>query len=80
MIIEKLREKTDLTHSETILADYILANTELVMKMNIRALADAAYVSAPTVTRLCQKLGDCGFNDFKVTLSREYSDTYQKMQ
>ncbi len=79
MIIEKLREKTDLTHSETILADYILANTELVMKMNIRELADAAYVSAPTVTRLCQKIGDCGFNDFKVTLSREYSDTYQKM-
>lgn len=62
------------------LADYILSHAEKITEMTIRELADAAFVSPPTVSRLCQKLGVDKFTQFKVIFSKECTDVYRKMR
>lgn len=80
MIIEKLQEKLGFTSTEELLANYILTHAEEVTQMTVRELADAAFVSPPTVSRLCQKLGVDGFARFKVMFSAECTEVYQKMR
>ena len=80
MIIEKLEQKEGLTNTEKLLAKYILGHAEEVLKMTIRQLAEAAFVSPPTVSRLCQKLETDGFSHFKVLFSTECTEVYQKMK
>lgn len=80
MIIEKLQEKSGFTSTEELLANYILSHSDSVTKMTVRELADAAFVSPPTVSRLCQKLGLDGFSRFKVAFSAECTEVYQKMR
>lgn len=80
MIIEKLQEKSGFTSTEELLANYILSHSDRVTKMTVRELADAAFVSPPTVSRLCQKLGLDGFSRFKVAFSAECTEIYQKMR
>ena len=57
MIIEKLQEKLGFTSTEELLANYILTHADDVTQMTVREVADAVFVSPPTVSRLCQKLG-----------------------
>lgn len=80
MIIEKLQGKSGFTSTEELLANYILAHSDSVTKMTVRELADAAFVSPPTVSRLCQKLGLDGFSRFKVAFVAECTEIYQKMR
>lgn len=53
---------------ETSLYDYICKNSEKVIYMRIRDLADATHVSTSTILRFCRKLNCEGFSEFKVKL------------
>ena len=79
MILQNLKNNNTLTSSEKAAADYILKNPDKVLKMTSRELAEQIYVSAPTIIRLCKKLGYESFTDFKMDLSKATTDEYQKM-
>lgn len=80
MIIERLEKQEDLTTSEKMLAEYILKNMDLACSMKLRDLAEAVFVSPPTVSRLCKKLGVDDFNQFKIILAKECSEINQKIR
>lgn len=80
MILEELRKVRTLTSQEQVVADYILKDPEHILNLTTRQLAAETYVSAATVTRLCQRLGEKGFSNFKLRLIAELnaqkSDVY----
>ncbi|MGN0144899.1 MAG: MurR/RpiR family transcriptional regulator, partial [Clostridium sp.] len=53
---------------ELILYRYIIKNTEKVIYMRIRELADETHVSTTTILRFCKKFGCNGYSEFKVKL------------
>lgn len=79
MILQELKEDEALTESEKAVVKYIRKYPEKVLKMTSRELAEKIFVSAPTVIRFCKKLGYESFSEFKIELSKETTDEYQKM-
>lgn len=69
-----LQNKKNFTTSEKYIADYILAHNTSVLKMSTKALGKETYTSPATIVRLCQKLGFDGFDDFKITFSKDYNE------
>jgi len=65
-----------LSQAEKRVADYVLENLTIVLRMSTRELCDAANVSEPTVFRLCQELGFSGFRDFKISMAQQVA-TYK---
>lgn len=53
---------------EILLYNYITKNSDKVIYMRIRELADATHVSTSTILRFCRKLNCEGFSEFKVKL------------
>lgn len=53
---------------ESALYRYIMENSEKVVYMRIRDLADAAHISTSSVLRFCRKVNCEGFSEFKVKL------------
>lgn len=47
---------------------YIMKNSEKVIYMRIRELADEAHVSTTTILRFCKKVNCAGYSEFKVKL------------
>ncbi|MGV6806740.1 MAG: transcriptional regulator HexR, partial [bacterium] len=60
---------TQLSKSETKVANKVLENPALVTQSTIATLAQAAEVSEPTVNRFCKKFGADGYPDFKLKLA-----------
>lgn len=79
MLIELLQNKEGFTETERNLSDYILSHVDTVKEMTVRKLAEAAYVSPPAVSRLCQKAGMKGWGDFRVRLATECTEAYREM-
>lgn len=67
--IMKLKEHT-FTKKEKIIYEYIINNSDQVIRGSIVQLAEEFKVSQPTITRFCQKLGFEGFNDFMFNIYR----------
>ncbi|SIS63387.1 MurR/RpiR family transcriptional regulator [Salimicrobium flavidum] len=61
----------DLDHS---LYDYIVKNSDKVIYMRIRELAEETHVSTATILRFCRKVGCEGFPEFKVRLKMEFEE------
>ena len=57
-----------LNELELSLYSYIIKNSEKVIYMRIRELANEAHVSTTTISRFCKKLNCDGFSEFKVKL------------
>lgn len=72
MLIEVMKRKEGFTANEALLSGYILENIDDFPSYSLRELADKAFVSPPTVSRFCTKLGCKNFSDFKVKLVSEY--------
>jgi len=53
---------------ELLLYRYIMKNSEKVIYMRIRELADEAHVSTTTILRFCKKVNCEGYSEFKVKL------------
>lgn len=69
MIELKLREvKKDLSAKELIVAEFIQNHVQELKNTSIQALAKLNHVSTSTILRLCNKMGYCGFSDFKIDL------------
>jgi RpiR family transcriptional regulator, carbohydrate utilization regulator len=60
----------DLRPSERKVADFVLANSDQVIRMRIVDLAASAQVSEPTVVRFCRAVGCEGFQAFKLALAQ----------
>lgn len=61
---------TELTDSEKQIADYIIANLNEVIYMNVHTLAERAQVSVATIVRFSQHLGFDGYRTFKLFLAK----------
>lgn len=53
-------------------ADYILKNPRSVVYLSITELAEECKVSEPTITRLCRTIGLSGFQELKITISKDF--------
>lgn len=71
LIIERLNLKEKMSEGEETIADFIMTLGKELHKYSTRNIAEATYTSAPTVIRLCKKLGFKGFDDFKEQFLKE---------
>lgn len=74
MIIDKIKELSNLTNQEQAVADYIVENPSQILSMTMADLSLASYTSDATIIRLCKKLGFRGYTDFKYYLASQYHD------
>jgi len=65
MLFEILQKKEGFSHTEELIADYILANPESFKNKSARDIGKELFVNSSTLTRMCQKLGFDGFSDFR---------------
>lgn len=63
-----------MTEIEKQIADYILDHAEQVINMTAKELGEATYTSPSSVLRLCGKIDERGFADFKLSLASEVTD------
>ncbi len=61
-------------------ANYVKANLEAILTMNIADLANETSVSTPTVIRFCRSLGCDGFKDFKLRLAQNLAVSRSYLQ
>ncbi|WP_243458293.1 MurR/RpiR family transcriptional regulator [Sporosarcina sp. Te-1] len=61
--------KNLLPPSEQKIADYILSNPEIAVRMTVSELAEKSYTSTAAVTRLCKSLNIDGFQDLKLRVN-----------
>ena len=72
MIMQQLKNTSQMTYQEQGLAGYILSNPRNIRTMNAKELAAAALTSPSTVTRFCKKLGYTGYPQFQLVFIEEY--------
>lgn len=75
-IIDKLATKNNFTHSEIIISDYILSNTDLFFELSAEELAKTTFTSKATVIRMCKKFGSDikNYQDLKLRLLSEITE------
>lgn len=71
-------EIKNLNEIELSLYEYIMKNSEKVMYMKIRDLANEAHISTTTVFRFCRKLNYSGFSEFKLKFKMYMEDKSKK--
>lgn len=72
MILDNLIKYTDnLTPTENQLAQYILANEDIVEKASITELAELTFVSKSAIYRFCKTIGLNGYNELKVKIAQD---------
>ncbi len=75
MKLEKRIELCDsMTPLESEIASYILNNKDAVTKLKIQELADILFISKSAIHRFVKKIGFNGFNDLKVSITKENAD------
>jgi DNA-binding MurR/RpiR family transcriptional regulator len=74
-ILSKLKYIPNWTQSEQVLVDFILKDPRKILEYSSRKLAEASNSSLSTVYRVCDKLDLNGFNELKLLLARELSDS-----
>lgn len=57
--------------TEMKLGEYILDNSDILMRLSITELAERSGVSEASIVRFCKRLGLKGFQDLKVSISAE---------
>ena len=70
-LLTRMREVKDLTPSERHIVEYIFANLNDIVNIGIVELADLTCTSTATVNRLCKKVGEESYIDFRLHLSHE---------
>ncbi|MBB6217362.1 DNA-binding MurR/RpiR family transcriptional regulator [Anaerosolibacter carboniphilus] len=74
--ILKIKErKEEYTQSEVKLANYILEHTHDIYNLSVQSLADLSQTSPASVVRFCQKIGYEGFQEFKIALVKDISQS-----
>lgn len=57
---------SSLNELELMVYNYVIKNTDKVIYMTIRELADAAHVSTTTILRFCKKMHCEGYSEFRI--------------
>lgn len=79
-LIMKMQDlRGNLSKSEVLVVDYIVAHSDEVINLSVAGLADASGVSDATVVRTCRKLGLTGYQDLKVTLAQDIVSPLQSI-
>lgn len=71
LLINKLKNSSQLTAAEKPVAKYILENPKSVITLTSEEVAKLTFSSQSNVIRLCKKMGFSGFTDFKLQLASE---------
>ncbi len=71
MITEKLKNMSEFTELEKVIAEFILNNPETIFNYSSKQLAESLYISSPTIIRFCKKLGYQGYPDFQRNFMKE---------
>lgn len=75
LLIDKLKNQDRFTDAERVLANYILNNLSQISHMTIYELSDNSFCSVATISRFCKKLKLKNFNQLKITLVQECSNS-----
>lgn len=70
-LIQSLQNQTNFTATESAIADFILQHPEDFSNFSITELARATSSSKSAITRLCKKLGQDGYKNFRVAVAVE---------
>lgn len=73
-ILIRLRETRTFTSSEQDIAAYLMKNYKDIVGIDAKQIANKAFTSISTVTRMCKKLGFPGFKEFKLELIQELAN------
>ncbi|MBY4797080.1 MurR/RpiR family transcriptional regulator [Collinsella sp. AGMB00827] len=76
MILETLRNSSNLSETDRSIAQYLLNNTSELHELTITKLAHETYTSKGTIIRFCKKLGYGGFREFILRLMKEIGSDY----
>lgn len=74
MLLDRLTDQKDFTSAEKHIADTILSNLETFANPSMEELAQLTNTSKPTIVRLCKKLNQNSYQQFRDTLSDEISE------
>ncbi|MCK8817856.1 MurR/RpiR family transcriptional regulator [Natroniella sulfidigena] len=78
VVLKIKRRKDDFTQSETKLAEYVLENKSEVSNLSVQKLANLAGTSPASVIRFCKKVGYNGFQEFKINLVKDLTESKNK--
>jgi len=70
-LVKQLQEKTGLSESEAMIADYLLTHFRMLPGMSTRQLAKETFTSSAALVRFSQKLGFGGYTEFRVKFLAE---------
>ncbi|KFN90230.1 hypothetical protein TMUPMC115_2018 [Tetragenococcus muriaticus PMC-11-5] len=62
---ERINQVDSFSNTEYVLLEYLISSKSKVINMQAAELAKHTFTSPASVTRLSQKLGFSGFNEFK---------------
>ena len=75
-LLAKLEYQIGFSDLEKEIAEYIILNRDKVVTMKLTDLAKATYTSPSTVSRLCRKLGEKNYNDFRLHFATAIQSNY----
>ena len=75
-LLAKLEYQVGFSDLEKDIAQYIIQNRDKVVTMKLTDLAKATYTSPSTVSRLCRKLGEKSYNDFRLHFATAVQSSY----
>ena len=78
-LLTAMRQAKDLSSSERHIVEFIFENLKNVSNMGIVELGEKTFTSTTTVKRLCRKLGIESYTDFRLQLSAEIANHYDRM-
>lgn len=70
-ILSRLRNKSLFSASENEVAKFICSNPQNIIYMSIREIAAQTYTSPTTIMRVCKKVCNGGFAEFRIELAKE---------
>jgi DNA-binding MurR/RpiR family transcriptional regulator len=79
-ILEKLKNKSLFSVSEQAIAKFILSDPSKIARMSIREICRQTYTSPTSVMRLCRKVCDGGFAEFRFQLSQELGNFFRHIE
>lgn len=74
---EVLLKYQTLSKTEKKVADYVINNSQHILNIHIKDLADQVSVSVATITRFCKKIGVRNFVEFKILLRDAVEETIE---
>lgn len=73
MLLDRIKTCDTFSHTERIIAEYILKHPDCILNNSAKELAALTYTSAPSIVRFCQKLGYSGYPELRLSYIEAYS-------